>query len=61
MEEQETHYFVHYCPHCSSLYQDRKWIKAKDCKPFLLDLLAKVEAVIFIKQTCIDCYKKEKA
>jgi hypothetical protein len=54
----ENHYFVYYCPLCSNIYYNDKWIKAKDSKPFLLDLLDSVEAVIFIKEICIDCYKQ---
>lgn len=53
----ESHYFVQYCI-CGCVYQDGKWIKLSDCKPFLLDLLATVEAVIFVKEICITCKKK---
>jgi len=39
---------------------DGTWTKAKDCKPFLLDLLNNFEAILFLKETCIGCFNKER-
>jgi len=56
----ENYYFILFCPTCGSIYHDGTWTKAKDCKPFLLDLLNNFEAILFLKETCIGCFNKER-